>query len=65
MAAHTVTLTNDEELAFAAKVAWINAQAGIVPPVFPPVVPVADVTALLQSYLVPIITMEMDWYAAQ
>ena len=65
MPVHMITLTDDQETAFAAKVAWLEEQSNMVPPVFPPVEAVADVDALLEKHLAPIIQMEVQWYLQQ
>jgi hypothetical protein len=65
MSDHIIPLTPDEELAFEAKVAKLLALSQMDPPPFPPVVPVADVTALMISQFQPIIAMEVQEYLAQ
>jgi hypothetical protein len=65
MPTYSITLTDDEDLAFQARVVWLNEQAAMVPPPFPPVTPVADVTALIASYMVSPILSVQTWYLEQ
>jgi hypothetical protein len=65
MAVYSVTLTDDDDLAFQARVAWLNEQAALIPPPFPPVTPVADVEALIASYMVSPILSVRTWYLDQ
>jgi hypothetical protein len=65
MPVYSVTLTDDDDLAFQARVAFLNAQAAMDPPPFPPVTPVADVEALIASYMVSPIASVRTWYLQQ
>jgi hypothetical protein len=65
MPTYGIELTDDEDLAFQARVVFLNEQAALDPPPFPPVTPVADVTALIASYMVSPIVSVRTWYLAQ
>ena len=65
MADYTVTLTEDDDIIFTAYVAYLLAQSQQDPPPFPPVTPVADVTALIDGYLEPVRRTLRAWYATQ
>jgi hypothetical protein len=65
MPIYNVTLTDDDDLAFQARVAFLQAQSELDPPLFPPVIPVADVEALIASYMVPPILSVRQWYLEQ
>lgn len=65
MPVYSVTVTDDEDLALQARVVYINEQAALEPPPFPPVTPVADVEALIASYMVPPIQSIVTWYLEQ
>jgi hypothetical protein len=60
-----VTLTDDEYAAYTARVAWLQQQAAMDPPPFPPVMSVADVQELVQSYYVSFTASIMNWYLTQ
>jgi hypothetical protein len=65
MPVYNVTLTDDDALAYEARVAWLQQQSELIPPPFPPVVPVADVEALLAEQLIPPIISIRTWYLSQ
>jgi hypothetical protein len=65
MPTHLVNLTDDEELAYQARVVWLQEQSELVPPPFPPVVPVANVDALIAEQMVPPKISIVTWYLAQ
>ena len=65
MAEYTVTLTEDDEIIFLAYVASLLAQSQADPPPFPPVTPLADVAALIDSFIEPGRLSLRAWYSTQ
>jgi hypothetical protein len=65
MPTYTVTFSDDRAAAYEARVVYINQQAALSPPLFPPVMPVADVEALIASYLEPPSISLENWYLSQ
>jgi hypothetical protein len=65
MPVYNVTLTDDEDLAYQARVVFINEQAALDPPPFPPVVAVANVEALIADQMVSPKQATVDWYLEQ
>lgn len=65
MPTYSVTLTDDEDLAYQARVVWLQEQSELDPPPFPPVVPVANVQALIASYLESPTESLVTWYLSQ
>jgi hypothetical protein len=65
MADHTVTLTEDEEIAYAAYVAFLQTASESTPIPFPPVTPVASVDELLASHLEAPKRSMLQWYLEQ
>jgi hypothetical protein len=65
MGAHTITLTDEQELAYAARVAFLQAASTHDPPAFPPVVPVANVDELIASVMEAPNRSMVQWYFTQ